>query len=354
MKAPKNAVSLMATIYMKVLPVVAKELHYWKERASQIPNEELRTQALASIEQKTFHCEGGAIYAILAGEKRKECIRFIVAYQTISDYLDNLCDRSTSLDPKDFSALHESMRDTVAGDSAPNNYYRFRDDQDDGGYLQELVTVCQEMLQKTKHYDNIKSTLQILADLYCHLQVHKHVAIEEREERLITWFEENKQALPAMTWYEFSACTGSTLCIFCLVAYAFQDELAEVTIANIYHSYFPYVQGLHILLDYFIDQSEDVEGGDLNFCSYYESNEHMIERLEHFIVEADRNIKKIPDAKFHLLINKGLIGIYLSDQKIEGQQGMKAMAKHLLGVTGGISRFFYFNGKIYRKLSRSY
>lgn len=64
-------------------------------------NDELHSQAIASIEHKTFHCEGGGILALLANEHREECIRFIVAYQTISDYLDNLCDRSTSLDPND-------------------------------------------------------------------------------------------------------------------------------------------------------------------------------------------------------------------------------------------------------------
>ena len=32
--------------------------------------------------------------ALLANEKYKEAIRFTVAYQTISDYLDNLCDRT--------------------------------------------------------------------------------------------------------------------------------------------------------------------------------------------------------------------------------------------------------------------
>lgn len=61
-------------------------------------NDELHNQAIASIEHKTFHCEGGGILALLANEHREDCIRFIVAYQTISDYLDNLCDRSTSLD----------------------------------------------------------------------------------------------------------------------------------------------------------------------------------------------------------------------------------------------------------------
>ena len=43
--------------------------------------------------------------ALTAFGKRANAIKFIVAYQTISDYLDNLCDRSTSLDPDDFSAF---------------------------------------------------------------------------------------------------------------------------------------------------------------------------------------------------------------------------------------------------------
>ena len=94
--------------------------------------------------------------ALLANEHREECIRFIVAYQTISDYLDNLCDRSTSLDPNDFAALHESMLMALSPEvEGGGNYYRYRDDQDDGGYLDELVETCQDVLKKTKHYDKI-------------------------------------------------------------------------------------------------------------------------------------------------------------------------------------------------------
>lgn len=100
---------LMRKVYKEVMPIVHEELLKWKKKASNIPNEELRTQALASINDKTFHCEGGSIMGLLACGEFKKAIRFIVAYQTISDYLDNLCDRSTSLDPLDFAALHESM-----------------------------------------------------------------------------------------------------------------------------------------------------------------------------------------------------------------------------------------------------
>ena len=35
--------------------------------------------------------------------------------------------------------------------------------------------------------------------------------LEEREPRLQTWFEAHKENLPEMSWFEFSACAGSTL-----------------------------------------------------------------------------------------------------------------------------------------------
>jgi tetraprenyl-beta-curcumene synthase len=351
MKVPTTPFSLMRKVYSRVMPKVHDELDYWKARAEQIPNDELRKQALASIEQKAFHCEGGGILALLAGKELETCIRFIVAYQTISDYLDNLCDRSTSLNPEDFAALHEAMLHALRGQSKAVNYYRFRDEQLDGGYLQELVYTCQKALQKARHYEKITVVLQELASYYCDLQVHKHVKVEEREPRLKNWFLQHKQSVPPMEWYEFSACSGSTLGVFCLVAYAYGDVLEEEQIYNIRKSYFPYVQGLHILLDYFIDQEEDKIGGDLNFCSYYENQEELFMRLKHFITEADTHLSRIPHEKFHRLINRGLLGVYLSDRKINQQTEVRQMAKQLVKCGGMTSRFFYWNGKVYRKVS---
>jgi tetraprenyl-beta-curcumene synthase len=175
-----------------------------------------------------------------------------------------------------------------------HDYYRFREDQDDGGYLQDLVLTCQEVLKNVPHYSLIRESLLELADYYCALQVHKHVVKEERIDRLENWFGTYKKSLPKMEWYEFSACSGSTLGIFCLVAYAFQDFMDTNHVNKIRNSYFPYIQGLHILLDYFIDQEEDLEGGDLNFCTYYADEESMLERLYHFLCEADHHIKGIP------------------------------------------------------------
>ncbi|UCZ55369.1 tetraprenyl-beta-curcumene synthase family protein [Bacillus shivajii] len=342
----------MFKIYKEVIPVVHEYLDEWKEKARQIPDKELRSQALASIETKTFHCEGGAIYGLLAGEKRKDVIRFIVAYQTISDYLDNLCDRSTSLDPNDFASLHESMPDALTPGAPLRDYYRFRNDKDDGGYLLDLVKTCQDCVASFPNYSAVKKEILFLAEIYCDLQVHKHVVHDERVPRLKTWFEKYQQQVPPMNWYEFSACAGSTLGIFCLTAYsASERNLTENDAILIKKGYFPFVQGLHILMDYFIDQEEDREGGDLNFCFYYENDEEMLERMEHFFKKADESLSTMPDSKFHKLINNGLLAIYLADDKVKKDRELKLKGKRLIQRGGAPTFFFYMNGWVYRRKS---
>nr|WP_295970934.1 tetraprenyl-beta-curcumene synthase family protein [uncultured Bacillus sp.] len=353
MSVPSMPISLMSKAYRKIFPSVHQELSYWKKKAEEIPDPELRKQALASIEHKTFHCEGGSILALTANEHYNEVIRFIVAYQTISDYLDNLCDRSTSLDPEDFSALHEAMRDALMLErTMPHDYYRFRNEREDGRYLYELAATCRTVLAQCHHYEEIKDYLLELCHYYCDLQVHKHVIPDQRVPRLRKWFDMNKAAIPEMSWYEFSACSGSTLGIFCLVSYAFRDDFETGHAELIRHGYFPYIQGLHILLDYFIDQEEDRQGGDLNFCFYYKNDQELFQRLKYFVAEADRHTKNLPHKRFHQLINRGLLGLYLSDEKVRKQQSIRKLAKEIMKSAGPASAFFYFNAVLYRKFHK--
>ena len=260
MQVPTNLISLTTKMILRTQPVTHQYLQQWKLKAQNIPNPELRKQALMSISTKAFHCEGGALYGLLARNNYKEAIKFIVAYQTISDYLDNLCDRSTSLNPDDFRALHQSMLHALTPDTPLSSYYRFRQDQDDGGYLAALVTTCQEVLHALPDYGIAAEALRQLASVYIDLQVHKHVKTDERLPRLKAWFEDHKKSLPEMSWYEFSASSGSTLGIFCIVACLFNPPASAELISKIKHAYFPWVQGLHILLDYFIDQEEIARG----------------------------------------------------------------------------------------------
>nr|WP_093131599.1 tetraprenyl-beta-curcumene synthase family protein [Salinibacillus kushneri] len=340
----------MVTVYRKIFPDVNKELNGWKKRAEQIPDEELRTQALASIESKTFHCEGGGIYALLAKEKRLEAIRFIVAYQTISDYLDNLCDRSTSLDPQDFEWLHQSMLDALTPGEPVKNYYAYRQEQNDDGYLQQLVRTCQQMVDKIDRYKNLRPYLIQLASLYRDLQVHKHVKQEERISRLTNWFHSYQEQCPDLRWYEFSACTGSTLGVFCLVSYGLNGKSSSELAKVIYQGYFPYLQGLHIMLDYYIDQKEDANEGDLNFCSFYSNAEELENRFLYIYKQTGKHIHSIPNRSFHQMVQKGLVGLYLADQKVKQVKNGNEFVKKLLNAAGSKAKFFYVNTKLYHKV----
>jgi len=349
---PTNAVTLMTAVYRKLLPAVRYELAYWKNRAAEIPNKELRTQALASIDSKRFHCQGGAVYALLAGERWREAIRFIVAYQTISDYLDNLCDRSTSLDPNDFRLLHHSMHDVLTPGRELKNYYALREDQDDGNYLNDLAAACQNTLGTIENYPNIEEHVCRLEGLYEDLQVHKHVRLDERVPRLKTWFEKEKNPDLDLSWYEFSAAAGSTLGIFCLVSYAMNRNITKDRADMIYKAYFPYIQGLHILLDYYIDQEEDKAEGDLNFCNYYPDDEWMKERFVHFIDQANKQVQNLPDRHFHEMVLQGLVGLYLADRKAKRIDLSSGMKKMLLNRSGFQSKFFHWNTRVYYRIAK--
>ena len=58
MTVPLNPISLMTQVYRGIMPAVHEELKFWKKRAEEIPNQELKGQALASITTKHFIAKG--------------------------------------------------------------------------------------------------------------------------------------------------------------------------------------------------------------------------------------------------------------------------------------------------------
>lgn len=363
---PLRPLSLMKDIYSIIFPAVHRELSNWKKKAEKIPNPELRKQALASIKTKQFHCEGGGIYALLAPpEQRQQVIQFIVAYQTISDYLDNLCDRSHSLEGDNFRQLHQALVDAVSlslgahgrvGDKGTIeqkteiNYYALQEDQDDGGYLADLVACCRQALSSFPSYTAYQDNVHKLCQLYTDLQVYKHIQLEKRESALKDWWSKYKADYPQLEWYEFAAASGSTLGIFYYIALSSLPDYSEELNRLVMQAYFPYVQGLHILLDYLIDQQEDRLGGDLNFCFYYPSDVQKLERFAWFAQQARREVQSLPQAAFHQMIVEGLLGLYLADQKVKEQKDVLHISRKLLKRRKLSTWFFFLNGwLIHRK-----
>src|SRR5690606_22277894 len=106
-------------------------------------------------------------------------------------------------------------------------------------------------------YTAVKPYVLDLVQLYCDLQVHKHIHPSLREQALLDWWQEHRHRCPDLAWQEFAAATGSTLGVFMLFMAASEPGLSEEEAAKIQAGYFPYICALHILLDYLIDQEED-------------------------------------------------------------------------------------------------
>ena len=298
--------------FVATFPRVKKELQYWASLADTLPAP-LRFQALSSVEYKAFHCLGGSIYAHYPGVDKGAMLRLIVALQTMSDYLDNLCDRLPVENPDSFRVLHTSFVDALTPGAAQRDYYALYPHQE-VTYLPTLVETCQNLIAKIPHYPRVQHSVLILADRYCELQALKHVS-GERERLLREWAQQNPSF--GLEWYEWTAACGSTLGIFLLLALAYGP--AQAMEKAILEAYFPWLQGLHILLDYLIDLREDEEHGDLNFVAFYPNQEVRARALGRFAQKSQALVENLPNPKFHTTVVHGLIALYGSDPKVRLQ-----------------------------------
>lgn len=343
-----SGLTLLARFVRDVFPLVDQELSVWQRFASGHGARELADQALASISTKKFHCQGGSVYSLYKGVPTHDFVRLVVALQTISDYLDNLCDRAGIADESAFRQLHLAMTDALDPDRPLSDYYAFYPYQDDGGYLNRLVTTCRQEIAKLPAYYHVKTAALSQATLYSELQTYKHLDPSVSEEKMLIWIDRHLPDHPGLMPWEFAAATGSTLGMFMLCAAACNPTLTAKEADTIASAYFPWINGLHILLDYFIDEAEDRLTGDLNFVSYYSGSQETLERLNYFVRQARLQANTLPESDFALTVVDGLLAMYLSDPKTD-PPAERAIRDSLLRTAGLYPRFMYGLCRLLRK-----
>ncbi|MGE5381659.1 MAG: DUF2600 family protein, partial [Methylocystaceae bacterium] len=271
----------------------------------------------------------------------------IIYLQTISDYLDNLCDRAGSTDSDAFLQLHQSMHDAVNPKAKPANYYHSYG-YDENDYLNFLVQSCQSICRRLPSIDLIQQPLQQLIDYYSHLQAYKHMELNQRESHLTAYLSSCVPNPDHLPWWELAAATGSTLGMFALLSLASRRGLKAEEAASVLNAYFPWICSLHILLDYLIDQEEDIAGGDLNFVSYYDQPGRAWEALHKLVNKSQKQVRILNHSSLHRLIIAGLLAMYLSDHKVL-LQGASSQARTLIKSAGSGSLALYHLCRLIRR-----
>jgi len=330
---PRGLVS-MCRFLTSVVPMASRDLGAIRTRAEAIPDVGLRTEALASIDGKAYHVQGGCILAtFLPGSMAKHYVDIVAPLETIYDYLDNLCDRLPGVPPRAYPTLHESLLDALDDRRTPSDYYRDGPLRDDGGYLRGLVEDVRRGLATLPNYAAVRERLVEIGRFYADLQTFKHQIAERRESICDAWYERHRQQFPGLYWWEFAAACGSSMPVFALIYLAAQPQLAEGVVDRTLAAYFPNVSAVHILLDYFIDQQEDREHAELNFVACYASSAEAVERVRRLLATTALRVRSLADGARHDFVLRAMCLFYLTHPKVF-EQRLDAESSALLAALG--------------------
>jgi tetraprenyl-beta-curcumene synthase len=317
---PRGLMS-MTRFLVRIVPRASEALEGIRARAARIPDAALREQALASIDGKAFHVQGGCIFAtFLPPADAARFVRIIASLETIYDYLDNLCDRLPGVTQLAFATLHEALLDALDDGRAVGDYYRNGPVGDDGGYLASLVADVRAELRHLPQYNAVRDALVGIACFYAELQTLKHADPDVREQICDAWYGNHRAEFPGLYWWEFAAACGSSMPIFALIYLASQPHLAPRAIDATIAAYFPNVSAVHILLDYFIDQAEDREHRELNFVACYPSSAVAVQRVKRLVHATKLRLHDLANAEWHAFVLRAMCLFYLTHPKVYEQR----------------------------------
>ena len=315
-----------------VLPPATRELAHWRSRAAEIPNPNLRRHALEAI-GKRGNIEGAALLATLAPAcERRRTLRALVAYQTAYNYLDTLSEL-TSPDPEaNARQLHEGLLTALLPDVVHSDYYAYNPDAGDGGFLAAVIDTCRRALAGLPSFDVAGPTAVLAAHRTLAFQTLNLSETNGGHGELERWATDATPPSSRLEWFEVAAAAGSSLAVHALIAASAHPDLDAREVREIDRAYFPWVGGLHSLLDSLVDRGEDHRKGQRSLIGYYRSPTDAAIRLAALASRSRRAAEHLPDRHAHRVILTAMCSYYLSAPECrtaEGQTVGRAVSRSL-------------------------
>ncbi|HEY5261221.1 MAG TPA: DUF2600 family protein [Solirubrobacteraceae bacterium] len=355
--------------WVTVFPRVCLHIARWRRLALRIPDPVLRHLALEAL-AKRGNIEGAAAFAAFAPRAQRARVTTAVsAFQAAYNLLDMLGEQPSPDPVRDGQRLHEALvyaltppgsgessgesaglnsdaehpdqherRQAISGDplAAPLDWYEHHPQRNDGGYLSHLLEQCRTAFAGLPSHELVASSARAGASRIVAFQSLNLSESQGDHSGLERWAREATPSGTGLQWWETAAAAGSSLGVFALIAAAGERELDAHEAKAIDRAYFPWIGGLHSLMDNLIDKREDEAAGHRSLIEYY-GPQRAAQRMNWLASKAQRAALELPHGRRHTVILAAMIANYLATPEA-GSAQLQPVSDAVLATTGPLAR----------------
>ena len=368
--APRNRVALLITFahaafsyWTSVFPRVCFYIVRWRARARRIPDPVLRQLALDALD-KRGNIEGAAAFAAFVPlARRAAATRATSAFQAAYNLLDMLGEQPSPNPVLDGRRLHEALVYAVTprGTTAPHgsevssldadssgadpprtegpralDWYEHHPQRNDGGYLNALIEECRDAFAALPSHLLVAASAQAAAARIVSFQSLNLSKSQGEHTGLEQWARAATPPGAGLQWWETAAAAGSSLGVHVLIAAAAEPRLDASEVSALAHAYFPWIGGLHSLLDNLIDKHEDEAAGHRSLIEYY-GPEQAAQRMRWIAEQALDKAGELPHSRRHIVILAAMIGNYLATPEAHSAE-LKPIGDSVLATVDALRR----------------
>lgn len=302
---------VMAVRYwLSVFPGLCRERRRALVRARAIPDPTLRSVALDAL-HKWGNIEGAAAFAAsVPRRRRRAAARAMACFQQAYNYLDMLSELPNEDPVINARRLHGALLVALEPGAAHSDYYAGRYQGGDGGYLVDLLDRAREALAQLPSYRLVAAPAKSAAERIIAFQSCNTGELEGDYSALAAWAHTQGIDDGDLRWWEIAAAGGSSLCVYALIAAAGRSCVNSSEVMQIEAAYFPWIGGLHSLLDNLVDVAEDHATGQRNLIGCYPSTLEAVTRMR-LLAERSMAEAHALHGDSHALILAAMVSFYL-------------------------------------------
>lgn len=309
------------------LRLVSTEVERWRARAVQIPDPELRADALQAIRQKRGNINGAGLFWTLPDRRNHDLLAALVVYEILADYLDCVSERTASLGVANGHQLHLALVEALEPGAEMSDYYSHHHTGGDGGYVRALVESCRAHCAALPSYQEVRLYLSRAAGLSAVLAINHEPDPALREQALREWDADHAAEQPGrerdsggQAWYERTAGASAWLTVLAMLALAAEPAQGARAAEQTYAAYLDWIAPAGAMLDSYGDIAEDAAGGEHSYIAHYPNMDLAVERVSVLMRRSRSEARVLPGGARHDVIAACMIAFYLSKDSVRAPE----------------------------------